>query len=84
MVGLFSAGHEANGMKAYFENGEGRGRIEMAEEAFNVKIEFVPLTWDGAVDSILTSILAGILLVICCSSTTADYRNLLGRTLFFP
>lgn len=53
------AGHEAEGMKAYFESGDGRGRIELVEEAFNAKIEFVPLTWEGAVDSMLTSIIAG-------------------------
>ncbi len=53
------ASHEMEGMEGYFESGDGRGRIEMVEEAFNVKIEFVPLTWGTAEDTILTSIVAG-------------------------
>lgn len=53
------ASHEAEGMEGYFASGDGRGRIELVEEAFNVKIEFVPLTWGTAEDTILTSIIAG-------------------------
>ncbi|NLL42939.1 MAG: extracellular solute-binding protein [Firmicutes bacterium] len=53
------AGHVGDGMREYFADGEGRGRLEKVEEAFNVKIEFVQIEWDGAENRILTSILAG-------------------------
>jgi len=53
------AGHVADGMREYFTDGEGRGRLERVEEAFNVNIEFVQIEWDGAENRILTSILAG-------------------------
>lgn len=53
------ASHEAEGMEGYFESGDGRGRIELAEEMFKIKIEFVPLTWGTAEDTIMTSIVAG-------------------------
>src|SRR5690554_5746367 len=53
------AGHAADGMRDYFTDGAGRGRVEMVEEAFNVKIEFVQIDWDGAEHRILTSIIAG-------------------------
>jgi multiple sugar transport system substrate-binding protein len=53
------AGHAADGMRGYFTDGAGRGRVEMVEEAFNVKIEFVQIDWDGAEHRILTSIIAG-------------------------
>ena len=53
------AGHVGDGMREYFADGEGRGRLEKVEEAFNVKIEFVQIEWDGAENRILTSIVAG-------------------------
>ena len=53
------AGHSGDGMREYFADGEGRGRLEKVEEAFNAKIEFVQIEWDGAENKILTSIVAG-------------------------
>jgi len=53
------AGHSAEGMRQYFTDGEGRGRLELVEEAFNCKIEFVQIDWDGAENRILASIVAG-------------------------
>jgi hypothetical protein len=53
------AGHSGDGMREYFTDGEGRGRLEKVEEAFNAKIEFVQIDWDGAENRILTSVVAG-------------------------
>jgi ABC-type glycerol-3-phosphate transport system substrate-binding protein len=53
------AGHSADGMRQYFTDGEGRGRLELVEEAFNCKIEFEQIDWDGAENRILASIVAG-------------------------
>lgn len=43
----------------YFSDGLGRGRLELVEDMFNVNIEFYDLTWDGAIDTIMASIMAG-------------------------
>ena len=53
------ASYMADGMREYFTDGEGRGRLEKVEEAFNCKIEFVQVDWDGAEHRILASIIAG-------------------------
>ena len=43
----------------YFNDGLGRGRLEMVEEMFNCNIEFYELTWEGAIDTIMASHMAG-------------------------
>lgn len=53
------ARYDIEGMENYFASGAGRGRVEMVEEMFNVKIAFAGIPWDGGSDIILTSILAG-------------------------
>lgn len=53
------ARYEIEQMQEYFGSGDGRGRVELVEEMFNVKIAFVDIPWDGGPDIILTSILAG-------------------------
>ena len=47
------------GMREYFESGDGRGRIQLVEQEFNCKIELVPFAWDGGENTIMTTILGG-------------------------
>lgn len=53
------AGYHAPAMEEYFSEGEGRGRIDDVEEAFNIEIEFVAYDWGQAEDEVISSVIAG-------------------------
>ena len=53
------ATYNVNVLETYFTDGLGRGRLELVEEMFNCDIEFYELTWEGAIDTIMASHMAG-------------------------
>ncbi len=53
------SGYHAPAMEEYFFEGEGQGRVEAVEDAFNIEIEFVAYDWGAAEEEVISSVIAG-------------------------